>query len=99
MLIDLAVLTNRATKIRRIIIVLARDIQQGVFSISPRVYTPDKEGVRVYLNLDHLAELKTRRARKLRDREDHIAGMTEYIDAAISPLPRNLKIWMLESTP
>ncbi|GFZ21347.1 hypothetical protein Acr_29g0005090 [Actinidia rufa] len=85
--IDLAVLSDRAIKIRRIVIVLVMDIQQGAVSSSRQVYTPDEEGVLVYLSLGRLGGMG-----------DHLVGMTEYTDAEISPLPKNLKTWMLRST-
>ncbi|GFZ17081.1 hypothetical protein Acr_26g0003510 [Actinidia rufa] len=75
MLIDLAVLIDWAIRIHRIVIVQVRDIRQGAVSIIQRVYTLDKEGVLVYLNLDSLVELKTQQVRKLGDEEDHLTGL------------------------
>ncbi|GFZ14714.1 hypothetical protein Acr_24g0009040 [Actinidia rufa] len=106
MLIDLVVLVTWAIRIRKIIIVLVRDIQQVTVSTSQQVYNIDEEGVLVYLNLDksvivkdRLAELKTRQVRKLGDGEDHLVGMTEYTNTMINPLPKNLKTLMLGLTP
>ena len=89
MLIDLAILTNRATRIRKIIIVLVKDIQQGAVITSQRVYTPNKEGVLICLSHGCLAELRMRHVRELGCMEDHLIEMTEYTDIKISPLPRN----------
>ncbi|GFS31346.1 hypothetical protein Acr_00g0016860 [Actinidia rufa] len=44
-LIDLAILTERATRIRKIAIVLVKDIQSGAVSTNQQVCTPGKEGV------------------------------------------------------
>ena len=60
MLVDPAILSSRESMICRIVRVLVRDIQLGAVNTNLRVYTPDEEGVLIYLNLDHLVELKTR---------------------------------------
>ncbi|GFZ10867.1 hypothetical protein Acr_22g0002650 [Actinidia rufa] len=98
MLSDLTILTDRVTRIHRTIIVLVRDFQQGAVSTSLCVYTPSEEEVLVYLSLGLLAEPKIQQARKLGDMGDHLAWITGYTNAAISPLPRNLKTWMLRLT-
>ena len=72
-LVDPAILSSRATRIHRIIRVLVRDILRGDVNTNLRVYSPKEEGVLKYLNLNHLAELRTRQARKRRDVEDHLA--------------------------
>ena len=56
MLIDLI---DRAISIRKIVIVV-KDIQHGDINTSQRVYTPNEEGVLVYLSLSRLVELRTR---------------------------------------
>ncbi|GFY87298.1 hypothetical protein Acr_05g0009370 [Actinidia rufa] len=68
--------TSRATKICKIIRVLVRDTPRGATNASLRVYTLGEEKALIYPNLDRLAELKIRRAKKLEDREDHLIGMT-----------------------
>ena len=73
MLIDLAVFTNRATKIRKIATVLVRGIQLGVVHTSRQACTPDEEGVLSYQILNNLAKLKIWKARKPREEEDHLA--------------------------
>ncbi|GFS36114.1 hypothetical protein Acr_00g0044140 [Actinidia rufa] len=83
-LINLAIPSDQVIRIRRIAIVLVRDIQLGAVSSDQQVHTPGEEGVLVCWNLDHLAELKIRWVRKLRDGEDHLAGMTKLIGIAIS---------------
>ena len=61
MLIDLVILTSRATVIRRIIKVLVKDALQGAVDASLQVLTLDEEGgVLKCPNSDRPAKLKVR---------------------------------------
>ncbi|GFY85663.1 hypothetical protein Acr_04g0004010 [Actinidia rufa] len=84
MLIELIELSDRAIRIHKIVIVLVRDIQLGAVSTDHQVFILGKEGVMVCQSLGHLAELRIRWARKPRDVDDHLAGMTKLTGAAIT---------------
>ena len=91
MLIDLAAFANRASRILRVAIELVKDIHLGAVHTGQQVCTPNTKRVLLCRTLGHLAELSTRREKRLGDMGDHLIGMTKLINATISPPPRKLK--------
>ncbi|PSS36080.1 TRNA (guanine(9)-N1)-methyltransferase [Actinidia chinensis var. chinensis] len=77
----------------------SRDIQLRPVHGGRQVCTPNAGGVMSCWSLSHLAKLKTRRDKRLRDARDHLAEMTELTSVAISLLPKRLRTWMLGSKP
>ena len=79
MLITLAALTDRVTRIPKVTIALVGDIQVGAVHTDRQVCTPGVEGVLSCQSLDHLAELRTQLTKRPRGAGDHLARMTELM--------------------